>query len=481
MSALTELRPASFRGVPFLVKSTSTVGGRRTVSHEFVNADFREVEDLGLSLKQFTINAVVATEVGDTETHLSKKIALMDALDQKGSGILTHPFYGEFEVVSGLYTIGENMTRLGETEFTLIFEVETDELAVEPFSNVYDDVVNKKKTVENRTSLDVAKGYFNTTKAAIDSTTDFVNDLSSRIESISDLYSQAFTSVSDLVASIQKIKNDTINIINLPSRMADDIGVLFDRIESIYFSKQESFADVSPSMSTEQQDILGNTVEVKADIQSTKEKEQSILEAEIASDLDKRDSDYERDKFTSFKKLFDFNKDSTRISEFTTASVKDLNGNDAGVTASVTTDIGNEITTEQAEIISNEKLLSRLIRVNALSSAYLAAIGIEYSSIEDITETQNTLEDQYQLVISDVEIPSETYKALQNLRDAVESYFFFQKLTNSQVSSIEINTMPAQVLTFALYGDVELNRSLVELNNAIDVSTMSGTVQVITE
>jgi len=481
MSVLEELRPASFRGVPFLVKRTSTVGGRRTVAHEFVNSDTREVEDLGLNLKTFSVTAIIATETGDAESHLSKKLSLIDALDSKGSATLIHPFYGEFIVVSGTYVIDDDMTKLGETTFQLSFEVETDELITEPFSNIFDDVTNKKNVVVNRSGLDVAKGYFNSTKSAIDSTTDFIADLSSKVESISDLYSQAFNTVSDLVASVQKIKNDTINIINLPSRMADDLGTLFVRVENIYSSKKESFADISPSLSTEQQNILGNTDEVKADIDSTYEKEQAILAAEIPSILDKSNSDYERDKFNSFQSLFDFNKNSTRISEITTASVIDLNGNDAGVTASVTSNIGNEITNEQAEIINNEKLLSRMIRINALSEAYLAAIGIDYSSISDIEEIQVILENQYQAIVADVEIPKDTLKALQDLRDAAESYFFHEKLTTNQVINIDIKPMPAQVLSFSLYGDIGLTRELTELNNVINVSTMSGTVQVFTE
>ena len=48
MSALDELLPASFGGVPFHVAEEETRGGRALVVHEYVGRDWWEIQDRGL-------------------------------------------------------------------------------------------------------------------------------------------------------------------------------------------------------------------------------------------------------------------------------------------------------------------------------------------------------------------------------------------------------------------------------------------------
>lgn len=478
---IDELHSGSFRDAGFLVRRTSTTGGRNIVSHEFINSDFREVEDIGLNLKKFSITAVIAApESASKTTHQSLKDKLIRALDEEGPGTLWHPFYGKFTVKSGIYVINDDMTRLGETTFDLSFEIETDQLLTAPVIDTILDVKEKEQSLSKRLGLDVAKGYFNSGISAINSATDFASDISSKIESVSDLYSQAFSAVSELTASVQKIKNDVINIINLPGRMASDMSGLFDRIEDIYTIKKSSGANATSPLSKDQIAILGDSDEINDDIKSTLENEQSILSLETKGDLDKTESDFNRDKFDSYSKLFDFNKNSIKINEILSDSGVDLIGNDAGLTASASLDVGNTITEEQAEIIRNEKLLSRQIRVTALGKAYVSSIEIDYKTTDEIEEIQVRLENQYQSVIADLYMPKETIKALQILRDTVERYLFQQKLTVNQIIEIEINETPAQVLSFELYGDTSKTLDLAGLNDEYDVGHLSGTVKVLT-
>ncbi|MDH3325177.1 MAG: DNA circularization N-terminal domain-containing protein [Gammaproteobacteria bacterium] len=471
MSALSDTRPASFRDVPFLVKRTSTTGGRRLAVHEFVNSDFRDIEDLGPDLRKFSITAMV--------TSRREANALIAALDKKGEAVLVHPFYGDHTVSSGTYIVDDDMTKLGEISFQLNFQISLEKFVSKKVSTL-DDIRNKGKELSDRLGLDVAKDYFNSGLAAINAATDFVNEVADKIESISDMYSQAFNTVSDMVTSVQKLKNDVVNIVNLPSRMANDLNGMLDRIVNIYSEKKEASPDISPSLSQQQQDILGNTDEVKASIIATAETETSLLEAETASILDSSDSDISIAKLNTLEILYDFNKDSIRVSEIISAAKIDLIGNDSGVTSAASVDIGNAITQEQAEIITNEKLLSRLIRIGALSRAYLAAAEIDFSSIVEIEEVQNRLELQYQSVVADSDIPKSTLRALNELRDIAEKYFFSEKLTSSQLINIDINPMPAQVLAFSLYGDTSKTKTLINVNSVIDISDVSGSVQVVT-
>ena len=117
MALRDELLPASFRGVPFLVDSSSISGGRKTATHEYPNSDRRFVEDLGLLNKTFNMQAVITGE-----NYKLKRDALIQAIETKGSGILIHPFFGSLNVVAKPYTLEERMTGIGEARFTLVFE-----------------------------------------------------------------------------------------------------------------------------------------------------------------------------------------------------------------------------------------------------------------------------------------------------------------------------------------------------------------------
>jgi prophage DNA circulation protein len=93
MSWREELRPASFRGVPFEVEGDSGTFGRRTQVHEYPQRDKPWTEDLGRATRSFEITAFV---VGDD--YLQRRDALLAALETEGSGLLIHPWYGELTV-----------------------------------------------------------------------------------------------------------------------------------------------------------------------------------------------------------------------------------------------------------------------------------------------------------------------------------------------------------------------------------------------
>lgn len=86
------LRPASFRGVPFQVDDEGTFG-RRVQVHEYPNRDKPYTEDLGRAARRFTINAYL---VGDDFFEVRDRLIV--AIDTPGPGTLVHPYYGEIAV-----------------------------------------------------------------------------------------------------------------------------------------------------------------------------------------------------------------------------------------------------------------------------------------------------------------------------------------------------------------------------------------------
>lgn len=88
-----QLRPASFRGVPFHALSDSATFGRRTVLHEYPFRDLPYVEDMGRRAREIR---VVGFVIGDD--FMVQRDAMIEAIEQAGSGKLVHPQYGELNV-----------------------------------------------------------------------------------------------------------------------------------------------------------------------------------------------------------------------------------------------------------------------------------------------------------------------------------------------------------------------------------------------
>lgn len=118
MSWRDQLRPASFRGVPFYVKSADTEEGRRGVLHEYPLRDDPFVEDMGRKAGEFTLEAII---VG--EDYFPARDALRDALKQPGAGELVHPTLGRMKValVAPVRFVESLVDEGGMARFTLRF------------------------------------------------------------------------------------------------------------------------------------------------------------------------------------------------------------------------------------------------------------------------------------------------------------------------------------------------------------------------
>ena len=93
MALSNQLRPASFRGVPFEVEVGELEAGRRTQVHEYPQRDKPYVEDLGRATRSLSVQAfVVGTD------YLDRANRLLAALEESGAGTLVHPWLGSLRV-----------------------------------------------------------------------------------------------------------------------------------------------------------------------------------------------------------------------------------------------------------------------------------------------------------------------------------------------------------------------------------------------
>lgn len=109
-----ELRPASFRGVPFLVDGSDQKLGRRAVQNEYPGRDEPYSEDMGRRAWADSIQAFV---LGDD--HLQQAARLADALNQYGPGELVHPYIGTRQVQIGEVSLSHSSREGGKSTFTI--------------------------------------------------------------------------------------------------------------------------------------------------------------------------------------------------------------------------------------------------------------------------------------------------------------------------------------------------------------------------
>lgn len=86
-------RKASFRGIEFEVPDDTLETGRRIALHEFPQKDKPYAEDLGRKARKFEVECYV---IGPDFDVTAKR--LIEAFEEKGPGLLVHPFYGEHKV-----------------------------------------------------------------------------------------------------------------------------------------------------------------------------------------------------------------------------------------------------------------------------------------------------------------------------------------------------------------------------------------------
>jgi prophage DNA circulation protein len=111
------LQPASWRGVPFAVKSSTIRPGRKVVIHDYPGRDVVWVEDQGKKGRRISFTGFL---VGDDV--YDQQAAMLDAMDAEGPGNLVHPALGTISVsfIDGSTGDRADLGRVVELEFSFV-------------------------------------------------------------------------------------------------------------------------------------------------------------------------------------------------------------------------------------------------------------------------------------------------------------------------------------------------------------------------
>lgn len=113
-----EMQKASFRGVPFHVKSSDGDIGRRNVVHQYPQKNEAYGEDLGKKAREFTLQAFA---IGDN--YMASRDAFEAAIEEPGPGELVHPWRGRMNVIVTRCTPHESIEEGGKVSWSVTFTV----------------------------------------------------------------------------------------------------------------------------------------------------------------------------------------------------------------------------------------------------------------------------------------------------------------------------------------------------------------------
>ncbi|HWH86360.1 MAG TPA: DNA circularization N-terminal domain-containing protein [Pseudomonas sp.] len=208
-----EYRPGKFRGIEFNLETSSATGGRRTVLNEFPLRDEGTTEDMGRRARQFSLDMVF---IG--RDYMTRRDAMIKALEEHGTGTLIHPFRGEFTVaVIGEYRCEESTQEGGKAKITQTF-VEDNGLKKTENETPPDVPVNESASEFELKAMEIFAKVFNVLDQAshvLEDAIKVIDEITAKImaigglldgvERLSKLYAELWRSVENLILAPRRL------------------------------------------------------------------------------------------------------------------------------------------------------------------------------------------------------------------------------------------------------------------------------------
>ncbi len=232
-----QLRPASFRGVPFHVTQATGTFGRRSVTHEYPFRDLPYVEDLGRRARTLRIEALLLGE-----DYMARRDALIAALEEAGPGKLVHPYYGELTVsVDDAGAQIEESTERGGMCRISFGVVESGEARFPAASAATQEVVEQRAAAAQRAAAD---GFAETV------TTDGVPGFA--LESAYALLGDALDAIEGAIATVPGLAAGRPELLGLIAALRPDIAAALRTPWALAQRVQALFAQLRGALGPEQ-------------------------------------------------------------------------------------------------------------------------------------------------------------------------------------------------------------------------------------
>ena len=227
------LRPASYRGVPFGVESTTREGGRRVAVHVFPQRDTPLVEEMGREPRTFAVEAyIVGDDFAERTARLIERLEGASAgFPFRPGGTLVHPSFGQVEVLCRRFTERE-ANEEGRMARVSIDFVEAGR-EIQPFGAV--DPVGSADAAAETAAAAAGDAYAETVTVAgvlqqgLDAIENTVREVDYRLRRL-DIFSGAARAVEALEVALSDL---VAQASELATRPADLVGASIDALDNV--------------------------------------------------------------------------------------------------------------------------------------------------------------------------------------------------------------------------------------------------------
>jgi len=156
MAAISDIRnvwrdslvPASFRGALFHVETSSRMGGRRTVVHQYPKRNIPYSEDMGREATRWQFSGyLIHGDRGFPGNLLTQIAQLNAALDSDDAGLLIHPMIGTMLVMCERWSYSDSRQKGGFVEYEMQF-IEAGQPAMQGFADAQSQMMDMAGTAE---------------------------------------------------------------------------------------------------------------------------------------------------------------------------------------------------------------------------------------------------------------------------------------------------------------------------------------------
>lgn len=130
-----DLMEGTWRGIPLFVIGGNVSGGRKASAKAIYNSDLQDVADTGMQQRSYRVEGYIATTYGPPilpgdsgikSEYRKQRKKILAALEEKGPGVLVHPFQGEVrDLVVLSYSLDETISEVGVGKISIQFARKT--------------------------------------------------------------------------------------------------------------------------------------------------------------------------------------------------------------------------------------------------------------------------------------------------------------------------------------------------------------------
>ena len=228
MSIIEFVHQGSFKGFPFKISKASITGGRKISRKTYPNRNDQTLEDLGLDPRDYDLSIIVSSI--EQQNYFPDKEAILELLEQEGSGELVHPFFGRLtNMVAMSFAMDEKVDDLGRAILNVHFEPSegtgvpvNDGLSVPQIQGR----LNALRATQNASfaeSFNANSTQFGNVTDAIDKVNDFVDDVQDSIAFVDDIAQ----GINGITVALSDLSTDIVRLVQTPQNLVDSIDNVF--------------------------------------------------------------------------------------------------------------------------------------------------------------------------------------------------------------------------------------------------------------